>query len=76
MLNMTYQKTINGTSTVNNESVAFMSASIQENGAITITKNISNIKLYNENKKEVRADLLAFEQKVNNEEDLNEETVQ
>lgn len=74
MLKTTVSKTMSGNSVVKTvdglESVvASMSASIQEDGTISINKYVSNKELYNANKDEVRADMEAFEAAVYKEED-------
>lgn len=66
MLNTTVQKTISGSSVVKTDKgvdavVASMSASIQEDGSISINKYISDKDLYKANKDEVREDMDSFE---------------
>lgn len=76
MLNTTYQKTINGTSSVKTENgdvvVATMYAAIQEDGNTSISKNINNKEVYEANKAEIREDMGAFEALVYSEEDLTQ----
>lgn len=55
------QKTINGQSMINGTPAATMSATVYENGNVSISKNICNIELYESNKSEVRDDMANFE---------------
>ena len=65
MLRTTVQKTLSGSSVIKTDKeekvVASMSASIQEDGSISINKYISDKELYQANKDEVRADMDSFE---------------
>ena len=65
MLKTTVQKTLSGSSVIKTDKeekvVASMSASIQEDGSISINKYISDKDMYKANKDEVRADMDSFE---------------
>lgn len=56
--------TLNGTSSVNGETVATMYAIVNEDGSCNQNNNIVNSSLYEVNKSEVRADIAAFYEKV------------
>lgn len=68
MLKTSTQKTINGYSVIDGEMAASMTASVCEDGNLSIAKNISNIDTYRKNKDEVRADMEQFETTVFSEE--------
>ncbi|RND87437.1 hypothetical protein [Lacticaseibacillus paracasei] len=55
---------LTGTSTIGNVQVAYLNATIDQegNGANTVNQSIQNQALYDANKKEVRADIAEFQQ--------------
>lgn len=56
---------LSGESIVNDQTVASFSAQIpQDNGSTNINISIINQQLYDDNRKQVRADLAAFQDKV------------
>ena len=57
----TVSKTISGTSVIDNAMVASMTATISEEGNISISKNVYNKDLYNQNKAAVQKDMADFE---------------
>ena len=61
MLKTTVSKTISGTSVIDNAMVASMTATISEEGNISISKNVYNKDLYNQNKAAVQKDMADFE---------------
>ena len=61
MLKTTVSKTISGTSVIDNAMVASMTATISEEGNISISKNVYNKELYNQNKAVVQKDMADFE---------------
>lgn len=61
MLKTTVSKTISGTSVIDNAMVASMTATISEEGNISISKNVYNKDLYNQNKDAVQKDMADFE---------------
>lgn len=61
MLKTTVSKTISGTSVIDNAMVASMTATISEEGNISISKNVYNKELYNQNKAAVQKDMADFE---------------
>ena len=61
MLKTTVSKTISGTSVIDNAMVASMKATISEEGNISISKNVYNKDLYNQNKAAVQKDMADFE---------------
>lgn len=66
MLNVNKNITLNGSSVIEGVQVAYMSATISTetgNGA-SVNKAITNQEVYNANKRQVRADIAEFEQKV------------
>ena len=70
MLKTTKQTTISGQSIISDKSIAYFSASInKENGSTSINSNVSDQKLYDANKVEVRKDLADFTNAVYAEED-------
>lgn len=77
MLKTTITKTISGQSTIDNQLVATMNATIRDDGTHSnINSNIMNSTLYEANKEEVRADIQAFEDLVYAEEDSDDEVQQ
>lgn len=66
MLKTTTQKTINGTSVMEESGmqVATMCASVYEDGRVSITKNICDAERYLANKQEVQKDFEDFEKMV------------
>lgn len=58
---MRLSKTISGTSVIDNAMVASMTATISEEGNISISKNVYNKDLYNQNKAAVQKDMADFE---------------
>lgn len=71
MLRTSKSITINGTSTIEGQTVVYMNASLSTDGSTnaSINKNISNQELYNLNKDEVRKDMRDFEDLVFEEQD-------
>lgn len=70
MLKTTKQTTISGQSIISDKPIAYFSASInKDNGSTSINSNVSDQKLYGENKTEVRKDLADFTNAVYAEED-------
>lgn len=71
MLKTSKSITINGTSTIEGQTVVYMNASLSTDGSTnaSINKNISNQELYNLNKDEVRKDMRDFEDLVFEEQD-------
>lgn len=70
MLKTTKQTTISGQSIISDKPIAYFSANInKENGSTSINSNVSDQKLYDENKVEVRKDLSDFTDAVYAEED-------
>ena len=61
MVKTTVSKTISGTSVIDNAMVASMTATISEEGNISISKNVYNKDLYNQNKAAVQKDMADFE---------------
>ncbi len=61
MLKTTLSKTINGQSIVDNTMVASMTATLSEDGNITISKNVYNTEIYNKNKAAVQKDMADFD---------------
>lgn len=61
MLKTTVSKTISGTSVIDNAMVASMTATISEEGNISISKNVYNKDIYNQNKAAVQKDMADFE---------------
>ena len=61
MLKTTVSKTISGTSVIDNAMVASMTATISEEGSISISKNVYTKELYNQNKAAVQKDMADFE---------------
>ena len=61
MLKTTVSKTISGTSVIDNAMVASMTATISEEGSISISKNVYNKELYNQNNAAVQKDMADFE---------------
>lgn len=61
MLKTTVSKTISGTSVIDNAMVASMTATISEEGNISISKNVYNKDFYNQNKAAVQKDMADFE---------------
>ena len=55
---------LTGTSTIGDVQVAYLNATIDQegNGANTVNQSIQNQSLYDANKKEVRADIAEFQQ--------------
>lgn len=64
MLTITKTQNINGTSRINDVDVANMYATINENGEVSINKNVFNYEVYKANMSEVQADMIEFETKV------------
>lgn len=64
MLKTTVSKTISGTSVIDNAMVASMTATISEEGNISISKNVYNKELYNQNKAAVQKDMADFETEI------------
>lgn len=65
MLNMSRNISLNAISEIDGVQVAYMSATISdEGGSGNINKGINNQTLYNANKEEVRRDMKAFEDEV------------
>lgn len=65
MLKINKTINLNGTSEINGQVVAYMSASISTDGqSANINKGITNQDLYNANKVSVRADFAEFENEV------------
>ena len=65
MLKINTTINLNGTSEINGQVVAYMSASISTDGqSANINKGITNQDLYNANKASVRADFAEFENEV------------
>ena len=61
MLKTMVSKTISGSSMIENAIVASMTATISEEGNISISKNVYNKELYNQNKAAVQKDMADFE---------------
>ena len=65
MLKINTTINLNGTSEINGQVVAYMSASISTDGqSANINKSIANQDLYNANKASIRADFAKFEDEV------------
>ena len=66
MLKTSKSITVTGQSLINGTQVAYMQATINTDGTSngSITKNITNQELYNNNKADVRVDMDAFEEEV------------
>lgn len=64
MLRTTVSKTINGQSIIEGTMAASMSATISEDGNITISKNVYNKDLYNKNKADIQKDMADFETEI------------
>lgn len=64
MLRTTVSKTINGQSIIEGAMAASMSATISEDGNITISKNVYNKDLYNKNKADIQKDMADFETEI------------
>lgn len=75
MLNVTMSKNLNGTSVIDGNVVATMYATIQENGNVSINKNVVNNDLYIKNKVSIRQDMFDFEQEAYKQQDNTEVTV-
>lgn len=57
--------TLTGQVLIDNQQVAYLSASVSDtNGSANVTKNITNPELYEMNKAECRADFKLFSEKV------------
>ena len=72
MLKFSRTVTMNGTSVVDGKVAATMYANL-DNG--NITTNITDVTLYESNKKDVRSDFAAFQEKVYEEQDAGEVNV-
>lgn len=66
MLSITKTTNMSGVSTIGKEQAAYMSASIQTDGKYNVNYAIQNPKLYADNKEEVKQDMDAFEEAVEN----------
>lgn len=77
MLNTNKTININGTSSINSQTVVYMSAMLNTEGSNSesISKNIQNQELYNANKEAVRKDMRDFEDLVYLEQDKLAETI-
>lgn len=64
MLKTMVSKTISGSSMIENAIVASMIATISEEGNISISKNVYNKELYNQNKAAVQKDMADFETEI------------
>ena len=64
MLKTTVSKTISGQSIVDNAMVASMTATLSDDGNISISKNVYNTELYNKNKAAVQKDMSDFESEI------------
>ena len=66
MLEINKNINLNGVSKINGVQVAYMSATISNDGrsGANVNKTIINQELYNSNKAQVRKDILEFEQEV------------
>lgn len=64
MLKTMVSKTISGSSMIENAIVASMTATISEEGNISISKNVYNKELYNQNKAAVQKDMADFETEI------------
>lgn len=63
MLKINKTINLNGNSEIEGQIVAYMSASIStDGGSANISKNISNMELYNANKVAIRTDMAKFEE--------------
>ena len=69
MLKTMVSKTISGSSMIENAIVASMTATISEEGSISISKNVYNKELYNQNKAAVQKDMADFETEIFKEEE-------
>lgn len=61
MLTTTKTTNLSGQSMIGDSVVAYMNATVQENGALNISKNVQDQDLFLKNIKEVKADMTAFE---------------
>lgn len=66
-ISLTYQSMINGVPAI------YMTASIPDSGKSTVSKNITNLDLYDANKEECRKDMSDFDELVWSLEDQDEE---
>ena len=71
MLNANKTITISGTSTIDGQTVVYMSASLSTDGTTqeNLSKTVQNQEVYNKNKEDIRKDMRDFEDLVYAEQD-------
>ncbi|MCR1851140.1 hypothetical protein NSA42_17850 [Paeniclostridium sordellii] len=71
MLNTNKTITISGTSTIDGQTVVYMSASLSTDGTTqeNLSKTVQNQEVYNKNKEDIRKDMRDFEDLVYAEQD-------